>query len=470
MSFIGNVPAEAYSPVAKDTFSGDDSTTDFTLSIPATTNGVEVLVENVQQEPTTAYTISGTTLSFTAPPVTGTDNIYVIHRGPAVQTVVPPGDSITTAMIQDDAVTAAKIAVTGNGTSGQALTSDGDGTMSWATISSDKIEEGNSSVEVVDTGTGHVAVTTDGSEIARFDASGNLLVGQTTAAIESGSIVSAKDIEITRTLNVDNGDLGQISWVNNTNAGAASGTSFVKDVTCIRGAMEGTGNNSGGYIVFEVKKDAGSRYESVRFNSAGAIIWGSTSATRDTCEFRNYGNASLDVRRYADTGNCMIFRDDTTVSGSVSVNGSSCSYNTSSDYRLKEDWVPMSDSIARVKALNPVNFAWKADGTRVDGFLAHEAQDIVPEAVTGTKDEVEAIGNVTDAEGVIVKEGVTEPSELPEDQTWTKTGDRPVMQGIDQSKLVPLLTAALQEAIAKIETLETTVTDLQTRVTALEAN
>jgi len=90
MSFIGNVPAEAYSPTAKDTFSGDGSTTDFTLSIPATTNSVEVLVENVQQEPTTAYTISGTTLSFTAAPVTGTNNIYVIHRGPAVQTVVPP--------------------------------------------------------------------------------------------------------------------------------------------------------------------------------------------------------------------------------------------------------------------------------------------------------------------------------------------------------------------------------------------
>ncbi len=90
MSFIGNVPAESYSPVVKDTFSGDDSTTDFTLSIPATTNSVNVYVENVAQEPTDAYTISGTTLSFTAAPVTGTDNIYVIHRGPAVQQVVPP--------------------------------------------------------------------------------------------------------------------------------------------------------------------------------------------------------------------------------------------------------------------------------------------------------------------------------------------------------------------------------------------
>ena len=90
MSFIGNVPAEAYSSVAKDTFSGDNSTTNFTLSIPATTNSVEVFVENVQQEPTTAYTISGTTLSFTTAPVTGTNNIYVIHRGPAVQQIVPP--------------------------------------------------------------------------------------------------------------------------------------------------------------------------------------------------------------------------------------------------------------------------------------------------------------------------------------------------------------------------------------------
>ena len=304
----------------------------------------------------------------------------------------------------------------------------------------DKITEGNSSVEVVDTGTGHIAVTTDGSEIARFDASGNFLVGQTTAALESGSIVSAKDIEITRTLNVDNGDLGQISWVNNTNAGAASGTSFVKDVTCIRGAMEGTGNNSGGYIVFEVKKDAGSRYESVRFNSAGAIVWGSPSETRDTCEFSNYGNASLDVRRYADTGNCMLFRDDTVVSGTISVSGSSCSYNTSSDYRLKENVVDMTGAIARVKTLAPKRFNWIADDTNtvVDGFIAHEAQSVVPEAVTGTQDAVDADGN-------------------------------PDYQGIDQSKLVPLLTGALQEAIAKIETLETTVADLQTRVTALES-
>jgi len=118
--------------------------------------------------------------------------------------------------------------------------------------------------------------------------------------------------------------------------------------------------------------------------------------------------------------------------GSITTNGSATAYNTSSDYRLKEDWVAVADASTRVNALKPVNFAWKADGSRVDGFLAHEVAEVVPEAVTGEKDAVDAEGN-------------------------------PVYQGIDQSKLVPLLTAALQEALAKID-------DLTARVSALEAS
>ena len=91
----------------------------------------------------------------------------------------------------------------------------------------------------------------------------------------------------------------------------------------------------------------------------------------------------------------------------------------------------MEGSIERLKDLKPVNFKWKSDGTRVDGFIAHEAQEVVPESVSGDKDAVDEEGN-------------------------------PDYQGIDQAKLVPLLTKALQEAVAKIETLEA-------RVTALEA-
>jgi hypothetical protein len=116
--------------------------------------------------------------------------------------------------------------------------------------------------------------------------------------------------------------------------------------------------------------------------------------------------------------------------GGIQYSNTATSIVTSSDYRLKEDVQPMENSIERVKQLNPVNFAWKLDGSRVDGFLAHEAQEVVPEAVSGTKDAVDAEGN-------------------------------PDYQGIDQSKLVPLLTAALQEAIAKIE-------DLEARLAAVE--
>ena len=90
MSYTGNAPATQYTSTVKDTFNGNGSTTDFTLSRPSLVNNLEVFVENVQQEPTTAYTVSGTTLSFTSAPVSGTGNIYVIHRGQAVQTIVPP--------------------------------------------------------------------------------------------------------------------------------------------------------------------------------------------------------------------------------------------------------------------------------------------------------------------------------------------------------------------------------------------
>ena len=131
-------------------------------------------------------------------------------------------------------------------------------------------------------------------------------------------------------------------------------------------------------------------------------------------------------------GNMITFLDEGgSERGKISINGSSTSYITSSDYRLKENAVGLSDGITRVKQLQPKRFNFIVDAdTTVDGFFAHEAQAVVPEAVTGTHNEVDDDGNA-------------------------------VMQGIDQSKLVPLLTAALQEAIAKIESLETKVAALE---------
>ena len=83
MAYLGNKPGLNFQDVTKDTFSGDASTVDFTLSVASATNDCEVFVENVQQEPTSAYSIAGKTLTFTSAPPSGTDNIYVLHRGKA---------------------------------------------------------------------------------------------------------------------------------------------------------------------------------------------------------------------------------------------------------------------------------------------------------------------------------------------------------------------------------------------------
>jgi hypothetical protein len=131
--------------------------------------------------------------------------------------------------------------------------------------------------------------------------------------------------------------------------------------------------------------------------------------------------------------------------GSISTSGSATSYNTSSDYRLKENVVPMTGSIDRLKALKPSKFNFIADAdTTVDGFLAHEAGNVVPECATGTKD------------AMTVEVLYTADDELPEGKNIgdVKEASVPDYQGIDQSKLVPLLVSALQEAIARIETLE----------------
>jgi hypothetical protein len=138
----------------------------------------------------------------------------------------------------------------------------------------------------------------------------------------------------------------------------------------------------------------------------------------------------------------IIFRNGNGDVGTIQTSGSSTAYNTSSDYRLKENAVAISDGITRLKTLKPYRFNFKADAdTTVDGFFAHEVT-AVPEAISGTKDETKDIL-------------YTEEDTIP---SGKKVGDVketvPAYQGIDQSKIVPLLVAALQEAIGRIEALE----------------
>jgi len=123
-------------------------------------------------------------------------------------------------------------------------------------------------------------------------------------------------------------------------------------------------------------------------------------------------------------GTAATFSVNFTQVGSITATVSATAYNTSSDYRLKENVVPIENAVARIDNLNPVRFNFKVEpNVTVDGFLAHEVTPIVPEAITGEKDAVDADGN-------------------------------PVYQGIDQAKLVPLLVAAVQELSARVAALE----------------
>ena len=137
---------------------------------------------------------------------------------------------------------------------------------------------------------------------------------------------------------------------------------------------------------------------------------------------------------------------DSSSKGSITGDGSNTAYNTSSDHRLKENIVDITDGITRLKQLKPRRFNWIADSTNTlqDGFIAHEVSSFIPEAVTGTKDRV-----VTQAE----VDANTQPQ--------NDTAGTPIYQQMDYAKVTPLLTAALQEAIAEIETLKTKVAALE---------
>ena len=147
--------------------------------------------------------------------------------------------------------------------------------------------------------------------------------------------------------------------------------------------------------------------------------------------------------------------------GSIKTSGTSTSFNTSSDYRLKENVVTEWDATSRLKQLKPSRFNFKTDADKtVDGFLAHEVSSIVPEAINGEKDATQDIGTIKDAEGNVELENVPE-SRKKDGQTWTKTGSENIYQQIDQAKIVPLLTKALQEQQATIEALTARIVTLE---------
>jgi len=296
---------------------------------------------------------------------------------------------------------------------------------------------------------------TDSQEAMRIDADGRLLVGTTSFTGEASAVLEGSSAgETTQAqLWLNRGQanpttdnvLGQIIFGDAT----ASGRNGAMIQARVDSSWSGVNGNPTRLAFFTEQQgsDSGTK-ERMRITNIGNTIFAESSTAGGSANFINnndvgfsadggYGQQLKMGNTYGGGKGYVLFHYNSTsaVIGAIIAAGSSGGtatgvlYNTTSDYRLKENVVTLTEAIDRVKHLKPSRFNFIADPNRtVDGFLAHEAQTVVPEAVTGTHDEVDDDGNA-------------------------------VMQGIDQSKLVPLLTAALQEAIAKIETLEQRLSD-----------
>jgi hypothetical protein len=274
-----------------------------------------------------------------------------------------------------------------------------------------------------------IAFAEGGAEVARFDSSGSLLVGTTSASgFDSGAdnvIVGGGSGNTGMTIYSGTTGVGTINFADG-NAGSAiyaGGINYNHNT-----------NNMDFYTT-----DGSGRMKISSLGTVGigqnADYYGKFAVTFDATNGGN-NNLGIGVSPLANTSNAiyMMFYNATgNACGTISRNGTSNAvlYNTSSDYRLKENIAPVTGALAKVQALKPVTWTWKdCDGQTGEGFIAHEVQEIVPSAVSGEKDAVDAKGN-------------------------------PVYQGMDASYLVATLTAAIQEQQAII-------TDLKSRIEALE--
>ena len=218
-----------------------------------------------------------------------------------------------------------------------------------------------------------------------------------------------------------------------------------------------------GHITFATAS-AGSPDERGRFDNGGRLLLGTTSpiASSNVVLHINADKIATDagslLSECTGTGDVfhIHFRNGNGGVGGIKTTSSSTAYVTSSDYRLKENIITDWDATTRLKQLKPSRFNFKADkDTTLDGFLAHEVSSIVPEAITGEKDETQDLGTIRDKDGNVINENVLETQTKKDDgQTWTKTKTEIVYQGIDQSKLVPLLVKTIQELEARVATLE----------------
>jgi len=287
---------------------------------------------------------------------------------------------------------------------------------------------------VADGGTGFQIQSFDGSFNTRLiiDSSGNVGIGLTTSPVSSNSEQGVFLAGADSTQSVIASSSTPLVINRNGTGGNDRLCLELRNNGTLRGSIGAIGAANGMY--FETGTS-----EAMRIDSAGTILFGTTSTGNTHAYFEPTSASRMALHLGSSSSaltNIAVFKNTNGVVGNIQTNGSTTIYSTSSDYRLKENAVAISDGISRLKTLKPYRFNFKADeSTTLDGFFAHEVT-AVPEAVSGIKDEV-------------VTQAMIDAGDYKEG-----TLNDPIYQGIDQSKLVPLLVAAVQELIGKVEALE----------------
>ena len=338
------------------------------------------------------------------------------------------------------------------------VTSAGGGTAGGALLAS--LNSTSFDIDVpVDIAAGNIDGTVIG---ATTPAAGDFTTVGTTGAATVGA-----GLTVTNTLVVG----GQIRADLGTEATPSISFNGDTDTGFYRTSANNIGVTTGGAFMAELRPtyigvSADSAINSSPASTAG--IYGCAIRTDGQYNSSVLDGAALNINRSGSTGTVAVFRQGNTNVGRIDVTATTTSYIETSDHRMKENVTPIQGAIELIRALNPVTYNWKADGTWMDGFLAHEVQTILPSAVVGELDgmqeeeyEVEPeVFEEVGADGKVIK--AAKPA---------KTAKRivPDMQGMNYSRLTPVLTAGLQAALDKIDELTAQNAAFETRLAALEA-
>ena len=417
MSYIGRGidQIDNISTLDNLSFNGSDATFNLTQNsvafVPVSADALQIQIDGVIQA--NNFTISGSTVTFDFTPNSGSVCNSIKHFGVGLLTTVSDG-AVTSAKLGNNSVGITQLNVS-DGTNGQALTTNGSGTLAFASVGADADNYFESGLSSKDLGNGlHVKIADSGGSV---NANRSAIVVEGTG--DHGMTIVGNNAGQGGLwfANQSSTDAGQIDY-NHPDDTMRFYTGGSERLRIHGGAVDsdkvsiGTSSAVGGLHVM---------YNALDSTSQGTI----------TVTANNSGNSTGILFLDGQNQNC----------GRITVKGgdNTSQFYTSSDHRLKQDVAPLDSSLETIKSLQPKKYKWNTnpDSGYHEGFLAHELQSLVPDAVTGKHNEVDSEGN-------------------------------PIYQGVDKTAIIPHLTKALQEAITKIETLETENTDIKARLTALE--